>query len=485
MFSTLGWAPYDDEIANIHLVDGQDVASIIRIANSEDVHPPGAYVINHLLYRALGSWEAVKIAGGVFNALALAAFIGLGYPKMQPRQRNLLPLILATASTFVLWGASVRWYAYFNPIFVLTAGFLLFADSSRTARTVALGASAVLLFHIGYAAFCAVPVLAALHLGRDARNWERKDWLYLLLATGVALLACAPQAWVFIRVHAHNQGSQTGGPIAALIQVALTLILGNAVFPLAVVPIIYAAAILVLIGFWLLYRRKNHLDRIVIAALMTGVLCMVLSGIGIKARNSVYLLPLALACVSSAAASLARIPYLTVSAAIVLFQCLGVWNVVTHHNTLKGSYNTDYGGAVRSIERWQASCGKIYALNHDPVMTHLLEQAGIPQSSPYQEGAATALTIGSTQCLAVVKTYHGAIAPADITAMYAEVARGPLVTLESRDIGIDSYFETKSRVAHEVFPRAYIHLDIFRAARATPLPDWRKFARVGESRPNP
>jgi hypothetical protein len=126
---------YDDEISNVRQVEGRDIGSIIHTANSTDVHPPGSYVLNALILRLLGSWESVKIAGGCLNALALAVFLFMAFSSLTRGQRLLLAGVLATASTTLLWSASIRWYSYFNPVFTVALGLLLFSTLSRTARS--------------------------------------------------------------------------------------------------------------------------------------------------------------------------------------------------------------------------------------------------------------------------------------------------------------------------------------------------------------
>jgi hypothetical protein len=483
IFAVLGKTPYDDEIANFRLVEGRDIGSVVRLANSTDVHPPGSYVINSLLYDVLGSWERVKIASGCLNALALALFAWLAYGTLQGRQRFWLIFLLATASTTVLWGASVRWYAYFNPIFTATLAILLFSDISRTARTVVLGAAVVLLFYVGYAAFCAALVLGVAHLGRDLQEWKLRDFLVLALCGVLALAVCAPQLLVFLRVHAPNQANQVGSPAKAFLQTALTLVLGNTVFPIAPLPLCYLLVVLLAVGFWLCTQRKSQLEWVVLGALSMGIACMILTGIGIKPRNSVYLLPLALLVVCSAIATLPRLPYLIASIALIAFQGVGILNVIAHENTIKGSYNTDFAQVMRQLRLWQSQCGAIVVLNHDPVLSYLLDQARITQSSPYERAIKPTVRLAQGECAAVIKTYRGVIPEMAIAAMYAVTDDNALRLVESRDVDPDRYFAIKGRLAHDSLPPVYVHLDLYRASRDMLLPDWSAFATAeGASR---
>lgn len=483
VLAVLGRAPYDDEIANFYLVQNKDIGAIVRLANSIDVHPPGSYVINALLFGLLGSWDSVKIAGGCLNAFALALFLWLAYGKLPGRQRVALTFLLATASTMIMWGASVRWYAYFNPLFTVALAVLLFADISRVARTIVLGVSAVLLFHIGYAAFCAVPVLAVAHFGRGLRDWSRRDFAILGVTAILALALCAPQLWIFARVHAPHQATQVGGLIPALLQTTTTIVLGNAVFPVAPLPIVYGLIVLLAVGYWLLARRRFPLEWWVLAALATGIVGMIATGIGIKPRNSVYLLPLVAFVVTSALAVLPKVPYLIASLPVIAFQSLGFWNVATHQNTIKGSYNSNFEAALEQIEQWNQRCGHIVVLNHDPVLSYLLDRAGIPESSPYEELPKPTVDVGNGECLAIVKTFHGVIPPTALARMYGAAHLDELRRIDVRDIGPDPYFKIKGRLLHDSVPATYLHLEEFQANTPLSLPDWSTFVtREGRAR---
>ncbi len=473
LLAVMGRAPYDDEIVNFRWVQPNDVSTIIHIANSQDVHPPGSYVINKLLYGTLGSWDRVKAVSGCMNALGLALFLWLAYGKLRPQQRWLLTFMIATASTVVMWGASVRWYAYFNPLFSVTLAVILFADISRTARTFALGASAVLLLYLSYGAFCAVPVLAVAHGLRDYRDWKRRDIGILLAAGVVALLICLPQLESFIRVHMPNQASQTGSRLQALLQTGMTLILGNAVFPLATVPIAFAAVISLTVITVVVGRRLSKVEWLALGLLLLGVVLMTATGIGIKPRNSVYLLPLAYLLISAAVTSLPTGPRIGATIAVVIYQALGVWNVIAHENTIKGSYNTDYSAIVGRIESWSAGCSRTVVFNHDPVLAYLLEQKGIAQSSPYASGPQPAVVeISPGDCVAVVETYRGIIAADRLGKAYASIESAGLQHSQSQDFDPDRYQSIKARLGHEAFPSFYAHLDLLRAPRRISINGW-------------
>jgi len=467
---------YDDEISNVRLVEGRDIASIIHIANSTDVHPPGSYVLNALALRLLGSWESVKIAGGCLNAIALAIFLFMAYGSLTQGQRLLLTGLLATASTTLLWGASIRWYSYFNPVFTVALALLLFSSLGRTARSLILGVAAILLFYLSYAAICAGVILLLVHVARDYREWQRTELFGLTCIGAVALAVCLPQLQVFLHVHMANQGHQVGGPITALIQTGTTLVVGNAVFPAAPLPILYAVVVGATCLFWLFARSKVPVQRLVVAALITGVLLMVVLGIGVKPRNSVFLLPLVALILCWAFTALPPRAAAAAIAVLIAFQALGLRDLVFHVDTLKGSYNSDFRAAMRQVAQWHSVCGSVTVFNHDPVLTYMVDVAGLRQSSPYETTARPQITLSPGECVVLARTFHGVIALPTAEAMYGLVTPGKLPLLESSDIGPDRYFAMKGRLMHDQVPPFYLHLDLFRADRDITLTGWSMLA---------
>src|SRR5262249_38165629 len=145
------------------------------------------------------------------------------------------------------------------------------------------------------------------------------------------------------------------------------------------------AATIAAIAGWYLFRRPQWTSQqsLQLTALLVAVACIVATGLGIKPRNAVFLLPLVILIQSAALTQLPIWSRVAAATLLMVYQALGVWNVVAHVNTAKGSYNTDYKSAMADIRRWRRDCGGIVVVNHDPVLSYLLESERIPQSSPY------------------------------------------------------------------------------------------------------
>src|SRR5664279_1021627 len=97
---------YDDEIFSISMATSNfsNLLDFIKQINSDDIHPPMAYVLNRLTFDVLGSWKAVQFVNGTLNAAAIAWFHRRTIEKVATRERLALTFVLATAVTNEMWG---------------------------------------------------------------------------------------------------------------------------------------------------------------------------------------------------------------------------------------------------------------------------------------------------------------------------------------------------------------------------------------------
>ena len=141
---------FDDEIYTIGLLEPcRSWRDVIAAANGGDVHPPLGYLIDFGLWRLLGEWKAVQLVAGLANAAALAAVAWIAAPALPRRTWLILVALLATAASVVMWGASLRWYAWFNPVFALALAAQLWLPLRRNDAAAVLAASSVVLLYLG------------------------------------------------------------------------------------------------------------------------------------------------------------------------------------------------------------------------------------------------------------------------------------------------------------------------------------------------
>jgi len=398
---------FDDEIASIRLIgSARTLREVIAFANGGDVHPPLGYALDWALLRLGLGWKGIQLAAGLANAAGLASFVGLAGRAMPRHAWWILVCLAATAASAVLWGASLRWYAWFNPVFLLSLGLILWSPASPRRRLAVAALGSIILFHTGYLAVIAAPLLWLAWLWRNRIEGE-VPWRALALAIGATFVACSPQALVLWTVHLPNQADQRGGLAASVIQTGTTLVVGNAVQPLALLPMAAGLVLLVALALGLRQRDAVALPLAALCGLGGGLLAV--SGLGYKPRNAVFLALVLLPVFATGFAALPRRWQPAALALVALLQLRGYANVALHEGTAKRSFNTPYAQIVAQVRAWSADCPAYVVSHADPVLAKLLGPE-IRQNGPF---APAAQASGRGDCLLVEDGIASDLSPAD------------------------------------------------------------------------
>ena len=411
---------YDDEIFTIRLLESKTgLISIVRDANSQDVHPPLGYVIDFLLYQATGNWKSVQCIAGLANALALALFAAMARPAMSRTAWRVLVGLLASSASWVMWGASLRWYAWFNPIFALGLATALWGRLGPLACAILLVGLGVILFHIGYLAVVASPLLGATWAWRYRERLDRKTIMASAAALSIGLALCLPQLVTLISVHMSYPGQQTGPLLQSLVQSGITVMIGNAVFPLGILPVLTAMVTgIALIKLLISHRRQLPMPALWLV-LILGVAAMILTGLGYRARNNLYLTAAALPLIATALAALPGYWRIAALSLTGIFQLQGVWNVALHHGTMKRSFNTPFAEVIQSINHMAGDCPVTVLAQNDIVLGYLAD-------SRLRRLHETAQLLKPGDCLIVVRGSAYDVGSTTFAAWLSRVSKLPL-----------------------------------------------------------
>lgn len=468
---------YDDEIYSIReaALPFANLWDYIKHVNSHDVHPPVSYVLNRLAFAALGDWKAVKFVNGTINAAAIAWFYSCTAHRFSQPERFAIALALATAVTSLMWATSLRWSAYFNPVFLGLYVVALSPRPSITARAGILAIGTVFLLYTAYLAAVAAPVLWGTFLAVSFRDLRRADIVRIAAMLVIGAITCLPQLYVLFTVHLPiyvGQGNSSS-ITRAFAESFSALTVGTAIFPIDYVPLLF----ILLLAIACAASAKRALRDAEIAVLLGGVLLgfvlLVLSGLGVQGRTGVLFYPITLMLIVVAICRSPRWIGIPAGAMLVLVQAMSVHNFVLHRDTLKGSFNTPFGQATRVIGTLSGACaGKSYVFTHDPVLTYLLQEAGRTVSSPYVESDGKTLSLRAKDCVVLVVTYRG-ILPHD---WYSEHMK-PLPAEnfhQNRTIylGPDRFHTTKALIANDSFPMYYITIGSYEVLHDTSIPNW-------------
>jgi hypothetical protein len=482
---------YDDEIFNIKwaaLLPFSNLVDFIKIINANDIHPPASYVLNNLTYDALGSWKAVKLVNGTLNAAAITLFFSWAVEKVAKQERLLLTFALATAVTSEMWGASLRWNAYFNPVFLILYAVALSKRLSITARTIMLTVGTIFLFHTSYLTVVATPVLWGTFIVTSLQE------LRPVLITRVApivlfgMVVCLPQLYVLITVHLpwawYTGGFQGGAPywialLYSIPQSLSTLTVGNAVFPIDYIPCLYLLLLAAALtsSATAIIRDANII--LLFGGVLLGLVLLVITNLGYEGRNAVFLYPISLTLIVVAVSrSISWVRFPT-TVAFVLLQIMSVYNFVLHRNTAKGSYNTPFPQAVSEISSLIGACtGPAYIFTHDPVLTYLVAEVGGRVSSPYQPSNTNEVLVNENDCVIVVDTYRGVLRPNLYTQFVNSINSERFRNTRTLYLGYDRFRAIKTWITKESFPEYYITIKVYEPLENTTVTDWYHLATL-------
>jgi len=468
---------YDDEIYSIRqaALSFPTLLDYAKHVNSHDVHPPVSYILNRLTFALLGNWKAVQFVNSTLGAAAIAWFYSRTAHRFSQRERLAIALALATAATWQMWATSLRWNAYFNPVFLGLYVVALSPRPSITARAAILTIGTVFLLYTAYLAPVAAAVLWGTFLAVSFRDLRRADILRIAAMVVVGAIACLPQLYVLFTVHLPTYVRQGNSfSIArAFAESSYALTVGTAVFPIDYIPLLFMLLLAVACAASAKRMLRDREFAMLLGGVLLGFFLLVLSSIGVQGRTGVLLYPIALTLIVVAICRSPSWIGIPAGAMLALLQAMSVHNFVLHRDTQKGSFNTPFGQATRVIGSLSRTCaGKSYVFTHDPVLTYLLQEAGGTVSSPYAESDSKTLALRAKDCVFLVVTYRG-ILPHD---WYSEHMK-PLPTdnfHQNRTIylGPDRFHTTKSLIANDPFPMYYVTIGSYEVLHDTSIPSW-------------
>jgi hypothetical protein len=454
---------FDDEIFSIeHITVTRSYVDMIKVFSTHDLHPAGSYVIFRGMFELLGSWSSVKDAMGLLNGAALGVCVWQAYPKLGASTRRLFAAAVATSGTIVLNGDCLRWYALFDPIFFVTLTYVIFSDCRPHIKITLCVISCVVLLYLSYLAFIATVVLGVVLLCRHYDELTRRDVKVAIIVGVVGICACIPQIYCLVAFHLSNAIDFPQRPAWSLLNVLMTFVIGQSVFPLHYAVIVYVPLLAGTGMYYALYEKKGRLDVILIVALSVGALLLSMTGLGgIDRRTAIFLYPFALLLTVLAVVGLPRYARQVSMCAVMLFQLVGVWNIIWHIDTVKSSFNTDYATALKFILENQANCnGRLIVFDRDPVMTYLLEETKISVSSPLSR-IRTSTDMRSGDCVIQVKSNPGNFSQEELKTFDEATASNKLSVVGGRQIGRDPFYKFKHSEMGVPFNEYYLDVIVF------------------------
>lgn len=404
-FFALSSFGFDDEFYNFNIIENFTIPEILAFNINADFHPLLSYFINLVLYRVSGSWDFVRLVSAV---LVVSAMVWAGAAmRRQGREAEglLLLVLLGTSPSLLLWGASVRWYAYFLAVLI----WLSLPPENQGARYWhKLFAGSYLLANLGYIAILAFfPLLVIYWRKHDGLP---KDKVRQILKIGpIYLLLYLPQLYLLFAIQIHNGEPQMHGLFRSATGYYLGQVSNQGVFPLSPAGMLGLAGFLLAAFYILVKPGKQLLNNTFLLPYVVFTLSVVLLGFAGKFRNVVVLEPFfaLVLCASPFLASRSK-GYMLALGLIITSSVVGQYNIFQQEDTIKSSWNISTRKALRTVATASQECRNFAVLVHDPTLTREYEALGYPVFGPLATQTLTNFP-SDPACVFVVLTYPGSM----------------------------------------------------------------------------
>lgn len=466
------WSPgYDDEFANMSIVTRYaTMGEMISFVNSNDVHPPGQYVLNRLLYTALGDWWLVRATTAMIGYICLVHFLHtLGFFSVHRSPWQLTCIV--AHPTMLMWGTSLRWYGYFTPLLLVAVTLLLNRSIRASILWPLLFALCTAMFYVCYLSVVICPILIVAAAIRR-QNTLRSEWP-IIVASGALAAACAwPQVKLFLTSHLRNGDEQSSGMIKSVAGAAMGLFTNAGFFPLAPAAVVGALATLVLLVRVCTARAINGNLKWIAGIVAITCALMIAAGITGKPRNLEPLVPLFMTAVVTGMPRLTSDPRGRIAAwTLAAVTLMGAANVAAHIDTVKGSWNLPLRGIVELLhDLRREETGPMTVACFDPgVAFYAREIPDVSIIGPNGCGTDPVPIVPPGTRLAVVLTFRGALSQSHYQRMLSELPSDPDQTVH---LGRDSNAAIKKLFDPDA-PAWYATI-LFFPPRKSPLalPSW-------------
>ncbi len=352
---------YDDEFFNIRLIRENSMEAIIRIIQSTDVHPPLSYILNKFFYQLTHSWTGVRMISAF---LFLVAFFYLLLNTEGKRNRILIFLLIGLNPAIMLWGTSIRWYAYVLPLLLILQ--VVPQYQKKYYWYYFFGISCIICF-LGYIGiFLSLPYFILYYLN-DKTDWKQK-WKRIVIPASLFLLVYGWQLFLFITVHAKNDSPdspQTFDIKANLLSFLSATFSNQGLFPVTVLGMVSILGMALVYIYTLCLQWVNiKQNKNLLAFLIASLLFMVL-GIAGKLRNLVLLEPTRNLLMIHAVGKKFRMVLFIGITMVVVGNIGGTYHVLTHQRTTKNAWNIPVAKTILFVEKLeQQGVREIYFTHH-------------------------------------------------------------------------------------------------------------------------
>ena len=409
---------YDDEIFNIVNAQPEKYVSAYELIQDHlsgkiiDRHPVGSFLMNYILLKTLGSWNLVRVVGGVLSALAMWLYWRYVVIKGKTDTMTVIfaYVFMCLNPAVLMWCTGLRWQTYAFPL-ICVLGFILSQPPYLSSRKYLFWGSyfltASIIFYTETSA--AIMIIASfMMLLVHRRKYFLDEWKTILLFGLLALLLVSRQIYLFFTVllpdvRGSNEFYSVFQTIAGGGQ---NFLCGQGVVPVSL------PGIMLIVANFILFLVFIFSIKTVAASCTNGFFILsyagiIISTIGGKIRNFVVLsaphggfMADIFDCIKSKA--LKKI----ILALYVVGTVWGLYNVVSHNDTTRATWNTPYGELMEFLEQYNSN--ECFVVSHNPVFDYHAKQRGFKTMFVGEHDWLDELK-KHTETVIILRTYKGSV----------------------------------------------------------------------------
>jgi hypothetical protein len=462
LYVTVAWLSpgFDDEYFNITTIEkGYTYFDLITFINSMDVHPPGQYLLNKVLWDITNNWSAVRAFSACFAAIPIW-FLWLYAAQGASRLTGLFSFIaICLNPALLLWCTSLRWYAYFVPVFTLLALLIMVNPKTSSKFWVLFFLLSLILLMIGYAAIIIVPsgLVVALYARKE---FLRKEIKVIAIIGLISLFLAAYQLFIFFSMYVNGMSSQPSDYYKAMQYLFLHLLSNQGAMPISLFGLSLIAANLLLFCAALAGRRKVQFGSV------SGLYILSISGLFVtkltsKLRNLVMISAIQGVFQTKLYESIVSKPLLVTILALFAVGNLGsIYNVYMHRDTTKGGWNIPYGDVLADIneKRNSLACSSMQVVTHDPVIVYHAEKLAFKTVFVGERNWKEDI-VNYKGCHATVQTFRGN-SPQSLMVEYHDLIDQLPHKKDRISFGQDRFAQFKRRFSPDI-PDYYVTVTYF------------------------
>ncbi len=434
---------YDDEIYNLSKMYWSFNEIFTHIQGS-DVHPPLSYLINKLLFDIFSSYKAILIFSIIINAASLGYFYKFSEKKLDDKYtKSLLFMFVFLNGGLLLWTNSVRWYAYWVPLFVVLYTYLLRHQKLTDRNVIIISFLLSMMTYINYLTFPLLLALALYFIFLRRNDINIKNvFLFCLVYFSLSLY----QIFIFLTVHIQNKDGQVSNILNSALNAIYGILNGGSVFIADPIFLIFSIAtlLIIIIGFKNMLIEKKAISPLLlqsIVLLLTLISLMIFTGLSGKYRNNIALsIPFyfTLSCLFFYIknASIKR-GYIVI---VLLLSVVSVFNLVTHTNTSKNSYNMPITKLHKILKNPK---GKLI-FTYDASTLFYFSTSGYDVVYLLKDQEEMNISKGTD--IYLVQTYQGSLSDQKymrVLSLYEIISDG-MDIIKTSKIGVDKYSNIKN-----------------------------------------